>query len=209
MAVERDLILVVDDDEGLRTLVSSLLERTGYETVEAATGAQALEAARRSRPALVVLDVDLPEISGYEVCRELREQFGHDLPIVFLSGVRMEPYDRVGGLLIGGDDYLVKPFDGDELIARVRRLIPRRRDRSSGDYELTRRELEILTMLATGHAQSEIAHELVISPKTVATHIQRILAKLGVRNRTQAVVIAHRDGLIASRASTNGNGLRS
>src|SRR5947199_241905 len=80
-------------------------------------------AARTARPAVVLLDISLPDVSGFEVCRELRDEFGDDLPIIFVSGERVEAVDRAVGLLLGADDYVVKPFDLDELLARVRRSI--------------------------------------------------------------------------------------
>jgi DNA-binding NarL/FixJ family response regulator len=190
-------ILVVDDDDACRALVTHALERVGFATREAATGTAALAAASRDRPAAVILDVDLPLASGYEVCRELRDAYGPDLPIVFLSGARVESYDRTGGILLGADDYVVKPFDVDELLARVRRLVARAARRAPrSQYELTPRERQILSLLAGGIGQGEIAARLVIGEKTVATHIQRVLGKLGVRSRAQAVALAHRERLV-------------
>jgi two-component system nitrate/nitrite response regulator NarL len=188
------LILVVDGDELHRASVTLLLRQGGYETHEVEAGDEALAEAHRSRPALVVLDVRLRDGSGYEVCRQLREAFGETLPIMFVSALRTEPYDRVGGLLLGADDYLAEPFAPDELLARVRRLVARSRDDSSA-LDLTKRELEILRLLASGRNQSQIAAALVIAERTVATHIQHILAKLGVHSRAQAVAVAHRRGL--------------
>jgi len=194
-------VLLVDDDEGARELLASLLDRVGLATREASTGVEALAEAEQQEPALVLLDVQLPELSGYEVCRELRDRYGPGLPIIFVSGTRTEPLDRAGGLLIGADDYIVKPFDPDELLARVRRFLPTEdRVRENGDAgdgpgRLTPREREVLGHLANGLSQNEIADMLVISPKTVATHIQRILGKLGVRSRAQAVAFAHRERL--------------
>ncbi len=151
-------ILVVDDDPGTRALVSGLLARVGYPVREASTGAAALAAARRERPALVILDVEMPVTSGYEVYRELRDTFGESLPVLFLSGVRTEPYDRAAGLMLGADDYVVKPFDGDELLARVRRLVtdpaPPVSESASSP---TPREREVLSLLAEGREQPEIA----------------------------------------------------
>jgi DNA-binding NarL/FixJ family response regulator len=192
-------ILVVDDDPAFRELVATLLGRVGPPILEAATGEEALEAARSERPSLVLLDVDVPGISGYEVCRELREAYGHQLPIVFVSGRRTEQLDRVGGLLHGADDYLVKPLAADELLARVRRHLvrsqPARPVEDGVASSLTEREGEILRLLADGLDQRAIADVLVISPKTVATHIQRVLGKIGVKSRAQAVAYAHRHGL--------------
>ena len=104
----------------------TILTRAGYATLEAATGEAALEAAELNRPEAVVLDVQLPGISGYEVCRKLDEH-GDRPPVLFVSGARIESFDRVAGLLVGGDDYLVKPFAPDELLARLHALIRRAR----------------------------------------------------------------------------------
>jgi DNA-binding NarL/FixJ family response regulator len=192
----RGRILVVDADDGFRVLVSSALDRVGYEISEAATGEEALAAVHDERPALVLLDVCLPGLTGYEVCRELRDEFGDELPIVFVSGERTERYDRVGGLLMGADDYLTKPIDQSELLARVRRLLARSASMTPDSAsKLTRRELQVLLLLADGFEAEEIAERLFISPKTVATHIQRVLTKLGVHSRAQAVALAHRHHL--------------
>jgi DNA-binding NarL/FixJ family response regulator len=197
-------ILVVDDDPGIRALVGGLLGRVGYQVREASDGAAAITAARRERPALVVLDVELPVVSGYEVYRELRDRYGDGLPVLFLSGARTEPYDRAAGLMLGADDYVVKPFDPGELLARIRRLVTHSVPTASDSGStLTAREREVLALLAEGLEQTDIAKKLFISPKTVATHIQRILAKLGVHSRAQAVAMAHRDHLVVA---SNGNG---
>jgi len=177
------LILIVDGDRRSRTLISRVLKRVGYSTYEAETGEEALAAAKRERPALVVLEALLPGVSGYEVCRELKDEFSETLPIVFVSGTRTEPGDRVAGLLVGGDDYLVKPFDPNELLARVRRLLPSRLAEGKTPHKLTRRELDVLSLLVEGLSQPEIAERLFISPKTVGKHIEHILAKLGVHSR--------------------------
>src|SRR5207247_1658577 len=131
-------------------------------SVQASDGDTALELARSKRPALVVLDVRLPGVSGYEICRGLREEFGDELPILFVSGDRTESLDRAVGLLLGGDDYVVKPFDPDELLARIRRLITRAHPvapppEAPRVQTLTRRELDVLRQLAEGKRAAEIA----------------------------------------------------
>jgi DNA-binding NarL/FixJ family response regulator len=196
------LILVVDRNTGTRSQVARLLERMGYETQQAQNGREALETARQVQPALVLLEINLTEVSGYEVCRELRDRFGDDIAIIFLSGDRTEPYDRVAGLLLGADDYIVKPFDEGELLARVRSALRHSavppNNGSQGDpaaEALTSREREVLKLLARGLTQADIARKLVISPKTVGGHIQRVLTKLGVHSRAQAVALAHEQGL--------------
>jgi DNA-binding NarL/FixJ family response regulator len=196
-------VLIVDDDDHLRSQAAALLRGAGFGVGEARSGEEALEAARGGQPALVILEVCLPGVSGYEVCRQLRDEFGNGLAIIFVSGRRKESFDRVAGLLVGADDYLVKPFTPDELLARVRALVrraapvtARREKRVSG--RLTERELEVLQLLAEGLDQAEIAERLVISAKTVGNHIERILGKLGVRSRAQAVGVAYREQLIAT-----------
>ena len=188
-------ILIVDDDRPSRMLVSRVLGQAGYTTFEAKTGEEALAAAKREPPLLVVIEALLPGVSGYEVCRELKDEFGEALPIIFVSGTRTEPGDRAAGLLLGGDDYLVKPFDPGELLARVRRLLPPRPEGHTA-RNLTKREIDVLSLLAEGLTQAEIAEKLFISPRTVSKHIEHILAKLGVHSRTQAVALALRDALI-------------
>ena len=189
-------ILVADDDDAFRSFVAGLFEEIGFRTAQAATGEAVLAAVSLEQPAAVILDVHLPLLNGYEVCRQLRDRYGSAVPIVFVSGERTEGFDRSAGLLVGADDYVVKPVDPSELIGRVRRLlqvrIPSgRTSRPDGRLgTLTRREQEVLELLASGQGQEEIARLLVISPKTVATHIQRILGKLEVRSRAQAVAFA-------------------
>jgi two-component system, OmpR family, response regulator MprA len=192
------LVLIADDDGGVRTLIQNVLELEGFDTVTVSTGTEALEAALAERPSVAILDVKLPGLSGYEVCDAIHKRYGESLPILLISGERVESFDRVAGLLIGADDYLVKPLAPDELCARVRALL--RRVSQNGSSSLTPREREVLQLLAEGLPQSEIADRLVISSKTVASHIERILAKLGVRSRAQAVAAAFREGLVSTLA---------
>ena len=192
-------VLVVDGDPNTCAGLVGPLERAGYTIACAGTGEEALELARREPPALALIEVCLAGISGYEVCRQLRATFGDALPIVFVSAERTESYDRVAGLLIGADEYLAKPVAPDELVIRIERLL-----RRSGPVtptvaaRLTGRELEVLSLLAEGLHAAEIAVRLVISPKTVSTHIDRILSKLGVRSRAQAVALAYRRELVSA-----------
>ena len=197
-------ILVVDEDPESRKLLVKLLRRLGYPIRQAATGEAALAAAHRESPTLVLLEVRLPDMSGYEICRELRDRFGQSLPIVFLSHDRTERSDQVAGLLVGADDYIAKPFAADALLARVRRLLERSSvpARGDGTFDLTSREREVLTLLAEGHQQASIGSVLSVSPRTVGKHIEHILRKLGVHSRTQAVALALRNGLVDNEPTT-------
>jgi DNA-binding NarL/FixJ family response regulator len=140
----------------------------------------------------------MPDMSGYEVCRSIRDDLGLRLPVLFISGERTESFDRVAGLTIGADDYLVKPFAPDELVARLRCLLRRIPSDEVVDHGLTPRELEVLRLLAEGMRQAEIAERLVISPKTVSTHIERILTKLGAHSRAEAIALAYRLQLVTA-----------
>jgi DNA-binding NarL/FixJ family response regulator len=201
-------VLVVDDDDGCRALMSTVLESGGYPIVESATGEQAIQLAALDPPALVVLDVCLPGVSGYQVCRVLRDRFGDGLPIIFVSGVRTESFDRVAGLLVGADDYLEKPFAPDELFIRVERLIRRSSPLAPTiAARLTTRERQVLSLLGEGLGAHEIAERLYISPKTVGTHCENILRKLGVRTRAQAVALAFRQQLVDAPPSTKSRSL--
>lgn len=190
--------MIADDHAAFRGLVTAQLESAGIKTIEAKDGREALE--RAGEADVVLLDVNLPDMSGYSVCRELRAEHGERLPIVFVSGYRTESMDRAAGLLIGGDDDVVKPPDFDELLARVRRLLERGQesyDSASTGFGLTRRELEVLQLLGSGARAPEIAADLGISPKTVSSHLQSIFRKLDVHSRAQAVARAYEHGLVA------------
>ncbi|WP_084128251.1 response regulator transcription factor [Demequina sp. NBRC 110055] len=110
-------ILVVDDEENLRTMLVAALRYEGYDVIQAADGAEGLKAVREHRPDLVVLDVMMPHVDGFQMCRRMRES-GDRTPVIFLTA-RDSSTDKVEGLTIGGDDYLDKPFNLDELVARV------------------------------------------------------------------------------------------
>ena len=198
-------VLVADSDRNTRQEIGRLLQRIGHEPIEAKTGPEAVELAMRLRPPLVILEVNLEEINGYEVCRELRDTLDGEISIIFISGERTTSSDRVAGLLVGADDYIVKPFDSDELLARVRaalRRVPAEPNSNTNEgppsslASLTAREREVLRLLAAGRGQVEIAATLVISQKTVGGHIQRILKKVGVHSRAQAVAVAHQEGFM-------------
>ncbi len=171
------------------------LERAGFRTLAAATGNEALRIARQENPSVAIIEVSLPGVCGYRICRELRERLGDDVVIVFVSRTRTEPYDRVGGLLLGADDYLGKPFSHDELLARI--AAHRRAPVVESELysQLTPREQEVVRLLADGLSTEEIADQLSISVKTLVTHKSHIFAKLGVNTRAQLVALVHREVL--------------
>jgi DNA-binding NarL/FixJ family response regulator len=189
--------LIVDDDARFAALAESVLTEAGYACRTAASGELALAAARSEQPLIVLLDVHLPVMSGYDVCRRMRERYGLSVGIIFISGLRTENYDQIAGLELGGDDYLSKPFDPGELVARVRSLarrlaaaMPAVAAREQPEHALTARELEVLALVAKGLPQKQVAQKLSISSKTVGTHMSHIFEKLGVHSQGQAVAAA-------------------
>lgn len=117
-------ILVVDDEGGIIRLISMYLEREGFRALPARTGAEALEIVANNAPSLVILDIMLPDIDGWEVCREIRRT--SDVPIIMLTA-RESDEDKIVGLEMGADDYVTKPFVPRELVARVKAILRRAR----------------------------------------------------------------------------------
>jgi DNA-binding response OmpR family regulator len=115
-------ILIVEDDRNIASLIEQYLQKDGFETLSAGDGDNGLALARRENPALVILDINLPGMDGWEVCRALRRD--SDVPILMLTA-RAEEMDRVVGLSIGADDYVVKPFSPRELVERVKAILRR------------------------------------------------------------------------------------
>jgi two-component system OmpR family response regulator len=214
-------ILVADDDPHIREVICFALRRAGMETAEAATGAEALASAEAHPPALVVLDIGMPEMDGLEVCRTLRRT--SDVPILFLSA-RDEEIDRVVGLEIGADDYVVKPFSPRELVARVnailKRLRPRPPEAAAGfahgalrvdpethtasfdgkDVVLTATELAILARLMrrpeivlSRNQIMDAAYgpSIHVSDRTVDSHVRNIRAKLAAAGCEASITTVH------------------
>jgi len=148
-------LLVVEDDPNIRELLSASLRFAGFAVDAVTTGTEAVTAARDSRPDLIVLDVMLPDLDGFEVMRRLRET-GVRVPVVFLTA-RDGTEDKVRGLTLGGDDYVTKPFSLEELTARIRAVL-RRTSGDSGPNRLVFADLEL----------DEETHEVLRGGQTVA-----------------------------------------
>ena len=183
MQIGKRTILLVEDEESITTPLVEALRREGFDTAVSATAVESLGLAERVKPDLVLLDVMLPDGSGFDVCRELRAR--SRVPIIMLTA-RGEETDRVAGLELGADDYVVKPFSARELVARVRavlrraaeagerkvegataigdvRLDPARRTASyrGGELELSRKEFDLLRLLIE-NAGSVVTRERLI-----------------------------------------------
>jgi DNA-binding NarL/FixJ family response regulator len=199
------VILVVDRDREFRVRAEEVFARANLSVRAAADAEACLELLVGERPSLAIVEVELPQLNGLALLAQLLETFGPDFPVILTSAERGAPLDRAAGLLLGANDYLVKPVDPAELVARVRRSLRRVSAPVKAydavartDSTLSPRERQILGFLAQGQTQTQIATALVISPKTVGTHIQHVLSKLGVHSRAQAVVEAFRLGVVTS-----------
>jgi DNA-binding response OmpR family regulator len=161
---EAKTILVIEDDENTASLITLYLEREGFAPLTAGDGAQGLHLARRHRPDLVILDLMIPEIDGWEVCRRLRQH--SEVPVIMLTA-RGEEIDRVAGLTLGADDYVVKPFSPRELMARVKAVLRRtspagRRTASILVHGPVRLDLEKRRLTVNGAPVAVTPHEYAL-----------------------------------------------
>ncbi|MBW4422086.1 MAG: response regulator transcription factor [Myxacorys californica WJT36-NPBG1] len=207
-------ILVVDDDMTLRTALTRYLEKRGYAVQKAACGTEALLCFEQDPPDLIVSDVIMPEMDGFEFCRRLRAiRTGQLTPFIFLSS-RGDIEDRVQGHSIGADDYLIKPFEPRELLAKIEAQLERSRrmhseiirlmqqtDRlpepqaaSPDPLPLTPAEEKVFWEVIQGYTNKQIGDHLFVSPRTVQTHLSNILSKLQLENRSQLVRYAFEQG---------------
>lgn len=134
-------VLIVEDEPSIADILEITLRFHGFQAITAATKARAIELARAHQPDLVLLDVMLPDGTGWDVCRELRAG-NADVAVVFLTA-RDAPADVVGGLTVGGDDYITKPFNVDEVIARIRAVLRRTRPREAPSIVLRHADVEM------------------------------------------------------------------
>ncbi|MCP3910946.1 MAG: response regulator transcription factor [Actinomycetia bacterium] len=157
MAGER--LLVVDDEENLRTMPCAALRHHGFEISDASNGRDALTAVEETKPDLVVLDVMMPDIDGFEVCRRLRADNNHT-PVLFLTA-RDSTEDKVRGLTLGGDDYLEKPFSLEELVARASAILRRA---GAVNNDTSALELEDLSLDDDAHIVLKAGEHVHLSP---------------------------------------------
>jgi DNA-binding NarL/FixJ family response regulator len=193
-------LLLVDDDPNLILLVKDYLEFRGYEVSSADNGRVALEQLQEELPDLIICDVMMPEMDGYTFVENVREEPRTSwIPVIFLSA-KGQSQDRIKGLNIGADVYMVKPFEPEELIAQVEsslaqaaRLTARKvlgNDAAPPlkvrpGVELTPTELKVVQWVARGMANREIAVEMKVSQRTIESHVSNMLGKTGLHNRTE------------------------
>jgi DNA-binding NarL/FixJ family response regulator len=219
MTDEQLRVVVADDQTLVRTGFRMILTADGIEVVaEATDGAEAVDAVRRTRPDVVLMDVRMPEMDGLEATRRILAGGADGPRVIILTTFDLDRY-VYAALSAGASGFLLKDVSPEQLVAAVRtvragdailaptitrRLVERfarnadptvvHRDLDS----LTPRELEVLTLLARGLSNAELADHLHLSEATVKTHVARILAKLDLRDRVQAVIVAYETGLVAA-----------
>ncbi len=215
-------ILIVDDDATLRIVLKRHLENRGYLVQSVDSGEKALAQFEDDPPDLVVSDVMMPGMDGFEFCRRLRStRPGQLVPLIFLSSCT-ETEDRVQGHQMGGDDYLVKPFEPKELIAKIEAHLERVRrthaeilrlmqtaqpvqptqsatatpvpSQTTTPLPLTPAEEKVFWEVIQGFTNKQIGTHLFISPRTVQTHLSNILNKLELENRSQLIRYAFEHG---------------
>ena len=174
-------ILIVDDDENICELLRLYLEKDGFDTVVANDGEQAVDYAAKYSPDLILLDIMLPKLDGWQVCREIRKT--SDVPIIMLTA-KGETFDKILGLELGADDYVSKPFDTKEVIARIKAVLRRTHDNDKSSQisevrydklriNLTNYELEVNGVkIATPPKELELIYHLASNPNRVYTRDQ-------------------------------------
>ncbi|WP_019060912.1 response regulator [Streptomyces prunicolor] len=212
--------VIADDQALVRTGFGMILAADGIEvTAEAADGAEALAAVRRTRPDVVLMDIRMPRMDGIEATRRILADGPDGTKVIILTTYDLDHY-VYAALTAGASGFLLKDVSPEHLVAAVRlvqsgdallapaitrrlieRFAQREEDRPAGLHRdlsgLTPRELEVLRLLATGLSNAELADRLLLSPTTIKTHIGRILSKLDLRDRVQAVVLAYETGLVS------------
>lgn len=202
-------VLIIEDEEKMRELMKIAFKKENFETFEAVDGKQGLSMFKSEAVDIVVLDVMLPEIDGWTVCREIRRS--SNVPIILLTA-RGEEFDKLFGFELGADDYIVKPFSPKELVARIKALLRRSENRNNDNthnleigeitinrlsrevtignqlINLTNKEYELLYFLATNPKIVFNREQLLLKvwgyeqygdPRTVDTHIKKLREKLG------------------------------
>ncbi|MDT0345914.1 response regulator transcription factor [Streptomyces litchfieldiae] len=211
-------VVLADDQTLVRTGFRMILTAGGIDVVaEATNGAEAVDAVRRTRPDVVLMDIRMPELDGLEATRRILTGTPSEPRVLILTTFDLDRY-VYAALSAGASGFLLKDVTPEHLVAAVRmvrsgdallapaitrRLVARfaRRDSDTVTLHrdlaaLTPRELEVLELLARGLSNAELAGRLTLSESTVKTHVARILAKLGLRDRVQAVIVAYETGLI-------------
>ncbi|WP_373541763.1 response regulator transcription factor [Chamaesiphon sp.] len=197
---DRKRLLLIDDDPNLILLVRDYLEFRGYEVLTADNGKEALHLLSQDLPDMIVCDIMMPEMDGYALIENVRQDPRTSwIPVLFLSA-RGQSQDRIKGLNLGADVYMVKPFEPEELVAQVESSLKQTHrlllhtdamgDDSSpiqvpATVELTPTEVKVVQLVARGLANREIAIQMNVSQRTIESHVSNMLGKTGLSNRTE------------------------
>ena len=197
-------VFIIDDDSGVRESIKDLVESVGLRAQSFATAQEFLSSERRDAPSCLVLDIRLPGISGLDLQHELK-RVGVKIPIIFISGHADIPM-TVRAMKSGAAEFLTKPFRDQDLLDVIQRALDRERvvrekQRHLAELQeryarLSVREREVMNLVVVGRLNKQIAAELKISVETVQGHVKNILAKLSVHDRTEAVAVAIRRGIV-------------
>ena len=204
-------ILLVDDLPENLQLLSDLLIELGCIIRTVTSGRMALKTLKVKQPDLILLDINMPEMNGYQVCSVIKadEELCH-IPVIFISALD-EVFDKVRGFNVGGMDYITKPFQVEEVIARVENALrlqqqikqsqlrwQRETEEKINAYQLSEREIAVFKLYALNKQRGEIAQQLFISENTVKSHLKNVFTKLKINNRDQLIEKAYELGLLES-----------
>jgi DNA-binding NarL/FixJ family response regulator len=196
---DRKKLLLIDDDPNLILLVKDYLEFRGYEVTTADNGREALDVLEGDLPDMIICDIMMPEMDGYALIEQVRgDRRTSWIPVLFLSA-KGQSQDRIKGLNLGADVYMVKPFEPEELVAQVEsslkqtnRLLHHQGDEGENGsiqvpatVELTPTEVKVVQLVARGLANREIAIQMNVSQRTIESHVSNMLGKTGLNNRTE------------------------
>jgi DNA-binding NarL/FixJ family response regulator len=211
-------VMLVDDQEMVRVGFRMILEAESDLSIvgEAGDGAAAIEIAKRAKPDVILMDVRMPRVDGIEACAAIRDQHPSTM-VMMLTTFDLDDYVHAA-LRAGASGFMLKDAPAEQLVEAIRVIargdallapsvtrtlideIARLPDTSADSFpgvgELTERELDVIKLMARGESNREIADDLFVGEATVKTHVGRILAKLGARDRVQAVVAAYESGLV-------------
>lgn len=202
--MKKATVLIIEDEAKIRSLLTIYLEKNDYRVLTASNGIEGLEMLQQKHPDIIVLDILMPEMDGFDVCKTIRQssKYKH-IPIIYLSSLHAAE-TIIEGLDLGADDYVTKPFDPNELIARVTAIL--RRTKAIGletteeitvnHEKLTAQEQHILAYMDRGFTNREIAERMYLTEGTIKVYNHIIFQKLQVKNRTQAIVRAKEVNLI-------------
>lgn len=207
---EQTTLLLIDDDPNIILLVKDYLQFRGYEVLTAANGKEALNIVTQKDISMIICDIMMPEMDGYTFVKEIRENPKTEwIPVMYLSA-KGQSQDRIKGLNIGADLYMIKPFEPEELVAQIESTLKQTKrlaqqhhikiDHSPtiqvpGNVELTPTEIKVVSLVSQGLSNRDIAQNLQVSQRTIESHVSNMLNKTGLHNRTELAMWVKQNNL--------------